>query len=48
MSGRELIREESKTNGEHKTDIRALKNGIYFVKLKTDNESITEKQIIIR
>jgi hypothetical protein len=48
ISGREVIREESKTTGEHKTDIRYLKNGIYFIKLKTENQSITEKQIIIK
>jgi len=48
ISGRELIREESKTTSTHKTDIRTLKNGIYFIKLKTENQSITKKQIIIR
>ena len=48
ISGRELIREESKTTGEHKTNIRHLKNGIYFIKLKTDKNTITEKQLIIR
>ncbi|MDD3803971.1 MAG: T9SS type A sorting domain-containing protein [bacterium] len=48
ISGREVIREESKASGTHKTDIRQLKNGIYFIKLKTENESITKKQIIIR
>ncbi|MGE3062341.1 MAG: T9SS type A sorting domain-containing protein [bacterium] len=48
ISGRELIKEESETTGEHKTDIKHLKNGIYFIKLKTNNESITQKQIIIR
>ncbi|MGE3062745.1 MAG: T9SS type A sorting domain-containing protein, partial [bacterium] len=48
ISGRELIKEESKTIGEHKTDIRALKNGIYFVKLRDENKSITEKMVKIR
>ncbi|MGE3062747.1 MAG: T9SS type A sorting domain-containing protein [bacterium] len=48
ISGRELIREESKTNGEHKTDIRALKNGIYFIKLSTENQSIIEKMVRIK
>ena len=48
ISGRELIKEESKASGTHKTDIRTLKNGIYFIKLKTENQSITLKQIIIR
>jgi hypothetical protein len=48
ISGRELIREESKASGTHKTDIRHLKNGIYFIKLKDDNQSITEKHLIIR
>jgi hypothetical protein len=48
ISGRELIREESKASGTHKTDIRHLKNGIYFIKLQTENQSITDKQIIIR
>ncbi|MDD3804218.1 MAG: T9SS type A sorting domain-containing protein [bacterium] len=48
ISGREVIREESKTTGEHKTDIRHLKNGIYFIKLKTENQSITEKMVRIQ
>jgi len=48
ISGREIIREESKASGTHKTDIRHLKNGIYFIKLKTENQSITNKQIIIK
>ena len=48
ISGREVIREESKTTGAHKTGIRHLKNGIYFIKLKDDNESITEKQVILK
>ncbi|MGE3063604.1 MAG: T9SS type A sorting domain-containing protein [bacterium] len=48
ISGRELIKEESKTTGKHKTDIRALKNGIYFIKLSTENQSITEKMVRIR
>jgi hypothetical protein len=48
ISGREIIREESKASGTHKTDIRHLKNGIYFIKLKDDNQSITEKHLIIR
>ncbi|MGE3062956.1 MAG: T9SS type A sorting domain-containing protein [bacterium] len=48
ISGRELIKEESKTNGEHKTDIRDLKNGIYFIKLKTEKNIITEKQLILK
>ncbi|MGE3063888.1 MAG: T9SS type A sorting domain-containing protein [bacterium] len=48
ISGRELIKEESKTTGEHKTDIRHLKNGIYFIKLSTENQSITEKMVRIR
>ena len=48
ISGRELIKEESKASGTHKTDIRHLKNGIYFIKLKTENQSITQKQIILR
>ncbi|MGE3062245.1 MAG: T9SS type A sorting domain-containing protein [bacterium] len=39
ISGREVIREESETIGEHKTDIRALKNVIYFIKLSTINQS---------
>ncbi|MGE3062122.1 MAG: T9SS type A sorting domain-containing protein [bacterium] len=48
ISGRELIREESETAGEHKTNIRHLKNGIYFIKLSTGNQSITEKMVKIR
>ena len=48
ISGRELIREESKASGTHKTDIRHLKNGIYFIKLKTENQSITQKQIMLK
>ncbi|MDD3804572.1 MAG: T9SS type A sorting domain-containing protein [bacterium] len=48
ISGREVIKEESKASGTHKTNIRDLKNGIYFIKLKTENASITKKQIIIR
>jgi len=48
ISGRELITEESKATGEHKTDIRHLKNGIYFIKLKDDNQLITEKMVKIR
>ncbi|HAV92853.1 TPA: hypothetical protein DCW38_06705 [candidate division WOR-3 bacterium] len=48
ISGRELIREESKASGTHKTDIRTLKNGIYFIKLKTENQSITQKQIMLK
>jgi hypothetical protein len=45
ISGRELIREESKASGTHKTDIRHLKNGIYFVKLKNNNQTITKKYL---
>ncbi|MGE3062343.1 MAG: T9SS type A sorting domain-containing protein [bacterium] len=45
ISGRELIKEESKTTGEHKTDIRHLKNGIYFIKLKTMAKSYTVKYL---
>jgi len=48
ISGREVIREERTKSGEHRTDIRQLKNGIYFIKLKDNDERITEKQIIIR
>ncbi|MGE3062063.1 MAG: T9SS type A sorting domain-containing protein [bacterium] len=48
ISGRELIKEESETTGEHKTDIKHLKNGIYFIKLKTEKNTITTKQLIIR
>ncbi|MDD3803248.1 MAG: T9SS type A sorting domain-containing protein, partial [bacterium] len=48
ISGREVIKEESKTTGEHKTNIRDLKNGIYFIKLNTKNQSITEKYLILR
>ncbi len=47
ISGRELIREESKASGTHKTNIKHLKNGIYFIKLKTENQSITEKMVKI-
>ena len=48
ISGRELIREESKASGTHKTDIRTLKNGIYFIKLKDGNKGIIKKQIILK
>ncbi|MDD3803422.1 MAG: T9SS type A sorting domain-containing protein [bacterium] len=48
ISGREIIREESKASGTHKTDIRQLKNGIYFIKLHTENQSITEKMVRIK
>ena len=45
ISGREVIKEESKTTGKHKTDIRTLKNGIYFIKLKNNNQTITKKYL---
>jgi hypothetical protein len=48
ISGREVIKEESKASGTHKTDIRHLKNGIYFIKLKENNRTIKEKHFLIR
>ncbi|MDD3803808.1 MAG: T9SS type A sorting domain-containing protein [bacterium] len=48
ISGREVIREESKTTGAHKTDIRQLKNGVYFIKLKESNKTIAKKHLLIR
>ena len=40
ISGRELIKEESKITDTHKTDIEHLKNRIYFIKLKITNQSL--------
>ncbi|MGE3062595.1 MAG: T9SS type A sorting domain-containing protein [bacterium] len=48
ISGRELIKEESETNGEHKTDIRHLKNGIYFIKLNANSQTIIDKMVRIK
>ncbi|HAV92129.1 TPA: hypothetical protein DCW38_02995 [candidate division WOR-3 bacterium] len=47
ISGREVIKEESKKPGEHKTDIRHLKNGIYFIQLKTRKNIQTQKMVRI-
>lgn len=43
ISGREVLKEESKTNGAHTTDIKQLKSGIYFIKLKDNDKAMIEK-----
>ncbi|MDI6701028.1 MAG: T9SS type A sorting domain-containing protein [bacterium] len=42
ITGREVIREESK-GGKHKTNVKNLKKGIYFIKLKTPSHTIVKK-----
>ena len=48
ISGRELIKEESKVSGTHKTDIRQLKNGIYFIRLEDGDRMKEGKFVKIR
>ncbi|MEO0233941.1 MAG: T9SS type A sorting domain-containing protein [candidate division WOR-3 bacterium] len=48
LTGRKIIREETDISGEYKTDLRKLSNGVYFIKLKTENQTLTEKMIKIR
>ncbi|MEM4261028.1 MAG: T9SS type A sorting domain-containing protein [Candidatus Woesearchaeota archaeon] len=43
ITGREVIKEESKRGGKHKTNIKNLKKGIYFIKLKTSSHTIIKK-----
>ncbi|MDD3803901.1 MAG: T9SS type A sorting domain-containing protein, partial [bacterium] len=48
ISGREVIKEESKKQGEHKTDIRQLKNGIYFIQLEENSRTLKGKLVKIK
>lgn len=48
ISGREIIKEETARSGRHRTDIGQLNNGIYFVKVKEKNQTLTKKMVKIR
>ncbi|MGE3063654.1 MAG: T9SS type A sorting domain-containing protein [bacterium] len=48
LSGREVIKEESKTTWIHRTDIRHLKNGIYFIQIEDNDRTQKGKLVKIK
>ncbi|MDD3802777.1 MAG: T9SS type A sorting domain-containing protein [bacterium] len=48
VSGRKIMSEESTGKRNNKTNISHLKNGVYFIKLQTPDQTITEKMVRIK